>query len=731
MNDSMCVDDQKVSGTLEEQQKTTVIKTSGSELDIIESNDDNIFNDFAYSIDEDEDEEVFKQSEIDSEELKNDNFDSEIINHVENHNNDNKKINNNYNNNKNYSNMCTSSPINLSDKITSTTDGVRINVIDDESDDCDESTNSNRQLYSVKASTSLEAVQQRSFYLPGSECTSTMSNYRSDDKTLDSTLQNDSYQYQTSKSENTWIPTTCVHKDNTTDESQTQVIYEKVRDILNELTLENVDKLTQQFEDLNINSHERLQGVVDLIFDKAIDEPDFAAKLKHIFEIYYSHVVEMSAINKVERDAKLKEIEECNDIKKKQKLTALLNDADCRLGRKAVGNSKLIGELYNREMLRVAFIHKCIKHLLRTPVDYNIECLCMLLTTTGAKLENSKENNFSWYFGKMHRLAKDKTGPKKLSSRLRFMLYDVINLKARKWEPIKYKDNTMKQPYAVATSTSMETNQQTSIQLPGCTSAKKNYRSDEKSLDSQNDSQQLENSGKPIIRWQISTIGDSQTQSLHEKVQSILNKLTLENVDKLAKQVKSLDINSHEKLQCVVDVVFEKTINEPNFVTVSAIMLARCEHEFESVSVDKVARDAKLKEIKECDDIKKKTKLIDLLIDADCRAVGNIRLIGELFNHTMLTVVFIKTCINHLLTILDENNIECLCELLKTIGATRESLKNNIFNDYFSQMTELAQSDNDKISSRVRFMLQNVIDLRAQNSKPKRVEGNPITINQM
>ncbi|XP_044011817.1 eukaryotic translation initiation factor 4 gamma 3-like [Aphidius gifuensis] len=482
MNDSMCVDDQKVLVTLEEQQKTTVIKTSGSELDIIESNDDNISNDFAYSIDEDEDEEVFKQSEIDSEELKNDNFDSEIINHVENHNNDNKKINNNYNNNKNYSNMCTSSRINLSDKNTSSTDGVRINVIDDESDDCDESTSSSRQVYSVKAST----VQQPSFHLPESRSTGAIKKYRPEDNTLDN--NNGSRQYQlrsdsrenletTTRSqsmsvppqhlvepENEWNSETYQENEVYNDDISTEELYKKIRGILNKLTPHNIDKMVDQIVDLDIDSQERLQGIVNLVFKKAIDDSNYAfayaIMCRQLVNMQYDldvseddgteqgkyhqinflslliarcqHELENNILDRVSFDAQLDEIKESHELEveiKKELINSLTdNDRDSR--QKSIGNIKFIGELFNQELLENGLISTYIENLLTTPDDVRLEYLCTLLTTIGKKLETSG-NHLSDYFSTIAELTKLSN----ISRRIKFMLLDIIDLKARNWQP--------------------------------------------------------------------------------------------------------------------------------------------------------------------------------------------------------------------------------------------------------------------------------------------------------
>lgn len=51
---------------------------------------------------------------------------------------------------------------------------------------------------------------------------------------------------------------------------------------------------------------------------------------------------------------------------------------------------------------------------------------------------------------------------------------------------------------------------------------------------------------------------------------------------------------------------------------------------------------------------------------------------------------------------------------------------------YFNQMNELAQKkENSKVSSRVRFMLQDVIELRQNKWVPRRDDNNPKTIDQI
>ena len=80
-----------------------------------------------------------------------------------------------------------------------------------------------------------------------------------------------------SKAENAWKPGVTSQEDKQTpEEKKTQEVFKKVRSILNKLAPQSFETLLNQFRDLEIDSTERLKGSIDLIFEKAIDEPSYA-----------------------------------------------------------------------------------------------------------------------------------------------------------------------------------------------------------------------------------------------------------------------------------------------------------------------------------------------------------------------------------------------------------------------------------------------------------------------
>lgn len=55
-----------------------------------------------------------------------------------------------------------------------------------------------------------------------------------------------------------------------------QELYKQFRGILNKLTPQKFDTLIEKVKNLEINNQKRLEGVIDLVFEKAIDEPNFS-----------------------------------------------------------------------------------------------------------------------------------------------------------------------------------------------------------------------------------------------------------------------------------------------------------------------------------------------------------------------------------------------------------------------------------------------------------------------
>ena len=94
--------------------------------------------------------------------------------------------------------------------------------------------------------------------------------------------------------------------------------------------------------------------------------------------------------------------------------------------KKYLGNNRFIGELFKLDFLTEKIMHSCIESLLKTKDEDRLECLCKLLTTIGRKMDHDAGRNLmDQYFKRIgHMVAQKQT-----SSRIRFMLQDVIELR--------------------------------------------------------------------------------------------------------------------------------------------------------------------------------------------------------------------------------------------------------------------------------------------------------------
>uniref|UniRef100_A0A0K8UBT8 Eukaryotic translation initiation factor 4 gamma 1 n=1 Tax=Bactrocera latifrons TaxID=174628 RepID=A0A0K8UBT8_BACLA len=296
---------------------------------------------------------------------------------------------------------------------------------------------------------------------------------------------------------------------------------------------------------------------------------------------------------------------------------------------------------------------------------------------------------------------------------------------------------------------------------------------------------ETDNAWRPRILLKLDVMGDPEAKSKREKeelicrIRGILNKLTPEKFDALVEEIIKLKIDTPDKMEDVMVLVFEKAIDEPNFsvsyarlchrlisevkrrdermesgtktnlAQFRAALLDKTEREFTYNVTKSIAKEKKLQpiieKIAECTDLIEKAELEAQLEEEERkirrRSGGTVRFIGELFKISMLTGKIINSCIDALLNPNSEDQLECLCKLLTTVGEkfeqtpinTKESTRCYSLEKTMNRMQAIASKtdkEGAKISSRVRFMLQDVIDLRRDKWQSKRNEA-PKTMGQV
>jgi translation initiation factor 4G len=107
--------------------------------------------------------------------------------------------------------------------------------------------------------------------------------------------------------------------------------------------------------------------------------------------------------------------------------------------KKAIGNIKLIGELGKLDLVSEAILHKCLKTLLKRGTNENLsercedlECLTKIIQTVGKKLDQGQGKNLmDQYLDRIKKIQAQKDLP----IRIRFILQDLMDLRAKNWIP--------------------------------------------------------------------------------------------------------------------------------------------------------------------------------------------------------------------------------------------------------------------------------------------------------
>eukprot|EP01125_Pyxidicula_operculata_P020373 TRINITY_DN751_c0_g4_i1.p1 TRINITY_DN751_c0_g4~~TRINITY_DN751_c0_g4_i1.p1 ORF type:complete len:1320 (+),score=358.64 TRINITY_DN751_c0_g4_i1:89-4048(+) len=230
-------------------------------------------------------------------------------------------------------------------------------------------------------------------------------------------------------------------------------------------------------------------------------------------------------------------------------------------------------------------------------------------------------------------------------------------------------------------------------------------------------------------------------EELYRTINSLLNKLTAEKFDKITAKIimRGADVKGLPVLKNIVSMVYEKSLAAPHYAMLFAnlsyhmqekypkfstevgekkvemdfrrILLDFCKNEFDSKNKQILAPEHMADDDKEEYALKKRL-----------RKFGNITFIGELYKKTLLSPQIIHAVITGMLELHSGNvpesqEIELTCKLLTTIGQHLDQVSADSFkrNDaYFAKMVSLSVNT-DKVPSRIRCLLMDLLELRQRN----------------
>lgn len=372
---------------------------------------------------------------------------------------------------------------------------------------------------------------------------------------------------------------------------------------------------------------------------------------------------------------------------------------------KAAGIVKLIGELFNVELINFRVINLCMKDLLfgsQEPSELDIECFHILMTTTGAKLESLQAGKqiVEKYLTRLDTIINSDLD--KYNVRTRFLMLEIFQYRANEWQPpAKLERNPNPDPQSIEDS-----------------------------------AKNLPIKSKMIEEIKISKI-------LYQELNDVLLHLRPEELIKFIEHFRKITFQSEDQFKGAVKIIFERLMSAPNMLLLyalickglSGVTAPRTEGNGVQVTFEELLMlliqneiEVQLKLTETFRQISNNTKAlqgekiprkaaklreeVENGFKAQARVHRFTVFLGELFNIDFLGSHFIFEYINQLLDprTVSSTSVEAFCFLFQSIDRKlfREPNNVNWFKRSLSNLNESMKTF--QFSFRSQFMFKDLID---------------------
>eukprot|EP00475_Leptophrys_vorax_P041421 TRINITY_DN780_c0_g1_i5.p1 TRINITY_DN780_c0_g1~~TRINITY_DN780_c0_g1_i5.p1 ORF type:complete len:953 (+),score=291.18 TRINITY_DN780_c0_g1_i5:293-3151(+) len=243
-------------------------------------------------------------------------------------------------------------------------------------------------------------------------------------------------------------------------------ILREVKALLNKLTLENFISLLDKLATLILSNIELVEDICRLLYEKGVTEPHFAvvyADFSRQLKDHLSQCADSSAkgIEAQFRAALLRCCQhefESSSSDHEEKLAGLSTEEEkeeflnkCR--KREFGVVSFVGALFKHDFMKASVIKHCLLWCIKSksvgfpdarkdhPSEDDVESVCKLLTSVGAKLDKSEAAYVKDVFNILLKMCSNSA---LYSARIRFMIKDLIELKNDGWVPRRKQDEIRK-----------------------------------------------------------------------------------------------------------------------------------------------------------------------------------------------------------------------------------------------------------------------------------------------